>query len=98
MAAAFAPNYTGPDPSCLPASSVTVRGVRFTWGTGDTVGSLARDVASELGLPEERVWLESLARDATPGTRLASRNALESAAREGFIVHADTDAVVFQRR
>lgn len=93
----FAPNYTGPDPSCLPVSSVLVRGVRFTWGGADTVGGLVRDITSELGLPEGRVWLESLAGDAPPGTRLAARNGLETAAREGFVVHTESEAVVFQR-
>lgn len=61
------------------------------------MGSLTRDIAVELGL-EGRVWLETLAPDAHPGTRLAARNALEAAAREGFVVHADADAVVFRRR
>ena len=41
-------NYTGPDTSCVPASSLIVRGIEFEWKDSDTVGSLADRIANEL--------------------------------------------------
>ena len=37
-----------PDTSCVPASSLIVRGIEFEWKDSDTVGSLADRIANEL--------------------------------------------------
>ena len=92
--AVFAPNYTGPDDSCLPASSITIRGVEFKWTAHDTVGALSRDIESELGLPVASLWFESMK---SRGTRHSARNSMDVIAREGFIVHVGAQSIEFQR-
>ena len=82
-------NYTGPDTTCLPSNTLTVRGVEFFWRPADTVGNFVDDIAAEFGIKESAaVWLSS-----TSGSRYARRNMISEAVKNGVVLYVAGEVV-----
>lgn len=83
-------NYTGPDTTCLPSNTITVRGVEFFWRPADTVGNIVDDIVAEFGIKDsiDTVWLSS-----TSGTRYARRNMISEVVKSGMFLHLAGEVV-----
>ena len=88
-------NYTGPDNSCLPASSIYMHGVDISFA-GITVKQFALDVMEQFGLASRAAVVVRLA--ANGHEQGLNRRMDDIAATPGgFTVHAGGDVFAFKR-